>query len=77
MPARTGQEYIDAIGAKAITVEIHGECTTGRVTEIPAFRNVIRSYAALYDMQQRILTEPGSSKGFDLDSFLAKLESAR
>ncbi len=51
MPARTGQEYVDAIGSKAITVEIHGERTTGRVTEIPAFRNVIRSYAALYDLQ--------------------------
>jgi 4-hydroxyphenylacetate 3-monooxygenase len=51
MGARTGQEYIDAIGSKGITVEIHGERTTGRVAEIPAFRNVIRSYAALYDMQ--------------------------
>jgi 4-hydroxyphenylacetate 3-monooxygenase len=51
MPARTGQEYVDAINEKAITVEIHGERTTGKVAEIPAFRNVIRSYAALYDMQ--------------------------
>jgi 4-hydroxyphenylacetate 3-monooxygenase len=51
MPARTGQEYVDALAAKAITVEIHGERTTGRVTEIPAFANVIRSYAALYDLQ--------------------------
>jgi 4-hydroxyphenylacetate 3-monooxygenase len=51
MPARTGQEYIEALGSKAITVELGGERTTGRVTEIPAFRNVISSYAALYDMQ--------------------------
>jgi 4-hydroxyphenylacetate 3-monooxygenase len=51
MPARTGQEYIDALSSKAITVEIHGEQSTGRVTEIPAFTNLIRSYAALYDMQ--------------------------
>jgi hypothetical protein len=34
MPVRTGQEYIDAIGSKGITVEIHGERTTGRVAEI-------------------------------------------
>ena len=51
MAARTGQEYLDAIGAKAITVEIEGERTTGKVAEIPAFRNVLQSYAALYDMQ--------------------------
>ncbi len=51
MPARTGQQYVEAINEKAITVEIHGERTTGKVGEIPAFRNVIRSYAALYDMQ--------------------------
>src|SRR5438876_11014672 len=51
MAARTGQEYLDAIGSKAITVEIEGERTTGKVGEIPAFRNVMQSYAALYDMQ--------------------------
>jgi 4-hydroxyphenylacetate 3-monooxygenase len=51
MPARTGREYVDAIGSKAITVEIHGERATGRITEIPALRNLIGSYAALYDMQ--------------------------
>ncbi len=51
MPARTGQEYIDEINSKSITVEIHGERTTGRVAENPAFRNLIRSYAALYDLQ--------------------------
>jgi 4-hydroxyphenylacetate 3-monooxygenase len=51
MPVRTGQDYIDAISSKGITVEIHGEQTTGRVAEIPAFANLIRSYAALYDMQ--------------------------
>jgi 4-hydroxyphenylacetate 3-monooxygenase len=51
MGARTGQEYLDAIGSKAITVELEGERTTGKVGEIPAFRNVLQSYAALYDMQ--------------------------
>ncbi len=51
MPARTGQEYVDGLAARNITVEIHGELTTGDVTKIPQFKNVIRSYAALYDMQ--------------------------
>jgi len=55
MAARTGQDYIEAIGSKAITVELHGRQTTGGITEIPEFRNLIRSYAALYDMQH----EPG------------------
>ena len=34
-------------------------------------------WAALTDMQRRILTEPGSAAGFDLDALLAKLEAAR
>ena len=49
MAARTGQDYVDALAEKAITVELHGEQTTGKVTEIPEFQNAIRSYAALYD----------------------------
>ncbi len=51
MSARTGQEYVEQLAAKGITVEIHGERTTGDVTKIPQFQNVIRSYAALYEMQ--------------------------
>jgi multiple sugar transport system substrate-binding protein len=34
-------------------------------------------WPALMEMQRRILTEPGSSTGFDLDAMLAKLEAAR
>jgi ABC-type glycerol-3-phosphate transport system substrate-binding protein len=37
----------------------------------------ITMWPALMEMQRRILTEPGSSKGFDLDALLAKLEAAR
>src|SRR5689334_7767869 len=51
MPARNGQEYVDALAEKAITVELRGEQTTGKVTEIPELRNAIASYAALYDLQ--------------------------
>jgi hypothetical protein len=34
-------------------------------------------WPALMEMQRRILTEPGSGAGFDLDAMLAKLEAAR
>jgi 4-hydroxyphenylacetate 3-monooxygenase len=51
MGVRTGQEYLDAIAAAPIEVEIHGERTTGKVAEIPAFRNVMQTYAGLYDLQ--------------------------
>ncbi len=51
MPARSGHDYLEALGAASVTVEIHGERTTGPVTEIPAFSNLIESYAALYDLQ--------------------------
>jgi len=64
MPARTGQDYLDAIGSAAITVEIHGERRTGGIGEIPAFRNLIRSYAALYDLQH----DPGLRDVMTYDS---------
>lgn len=51
MGVRTGQEYLDGIASAAITVEIHGELTTGKVAEIPAFRNLLQTYAGLYDLQ--------------------------
>ncbi len=51
MGARTGAEYAERIAEAAITVEIHGERTTGKVAEIPAFRNVMQTYAGLYDLQ--------------------------
>ena len=51
MPARTGQEYIEALNERAIRVEIEGECYTGRVAEIPQLRNVVRTYAELFDLQ--------------------------
>ena len=64
MPARTGREYIEAISAAEITVEIHGERTTGKVAEIPAFKNLIQTYAALYDLQH----EPGLRDVMTYDS---------
>lgn len=51
MPARTGQEYLDALDERAIQVEIEGRQYTGRVSEIPQLRNVVRTYAELFDLQ--------------------------
>ncbi|MEA2178307.1 MAG: 4-hydroxyphenylacetate 3-monooxygenase, partial [Solirubrobacteraceae bacterium] len=51
MGARTGQEYIDRLGASSPTIEIHGERVTSNVPDHPAFRNVVRTYGQLYDLQ--------------------------
>jgi 4-hydroxyphenylacetate 3-monooxygenase len=51
MGARTGQEYIDRLAASNPTIEVHGERVTSNVPDHPAFRNVVRTYAQLYDLQ--------------------------
>ena len=51
MPARTGQQYLDRLAASRPTVRIHGETVTSDLPSHPAFRNLVRTYAALYDMQ--------------------------
>ena len=50
MPARTGNEYILGLKERPPEVWINGECVKD-VTAHPAFRNGIKSVAALYDMQ--------------------------
>ena len=50
MPARTGAEYIEGLRARPPDLWIEGQ-RVGDVTRHPAFRNVIRSLATLYDMQ--------------------------
>lgn len=50
MPARTGQQFINGLKDQSREVWIGGE----RVNDVaahPAFRNIIRSIAALYDLQ--------------------------
>jgi multiple sugar transport system substrate-binding protein len=45
---------------------------------VPTYVSVMPTlWPALYDMQRRLLTEPGSPTGFDLDDLLADLEAAR
>jgi 4-hydroxyphenylacetate 3-monooxygenase len=51
MGARTGQEYVDRLAQSRPTVAINGERIAGPVTEHPALRALVRSYAELYDMQ--------------------------
>nr|PZN59716.1 MAG: 4-hydroxyphenylacetate 3-monooxygenase, oxygenase component [Sphaerobacter thermophilus] len=51
MGARTGAEYLEGLRERPREVWIHGERVIGDITEHPAFKNVTRSVAALYDMQ--------------------------
>jgi 4-hydroxyphenylacetate 3-monooxygenase len=51
MPARTGREFLDRLAASSQRVEIQGETLTGGIADHPAFRNVVRTYAELFDMQ--------------------------
>ncbi len=50
MPARTGQQYIDALKAMTPTIYLNGRLVED-VTEEPAFKGAIQSMAELYDMQ--------------------------
>jgi 4-hydroxyphenylacetate 3-monooxygenase len=49
--ARTGQQYVEQLDERPIRVEIEGEVYTGGVSRIPQLRNVVRTYADLYDLQ--------------------------
>ncbi len=51
MGARTGSEYIEALDERAIHVEIEGRRHTGAVSRIPQLRNVVQTYAQLFDLQ--------------------------
>jgi 4-hydroxyphenylacetate 3-monooxygenase len=50
MPAKTGRDYIDGLKKANNNIYIHGE-RVDDVTEHPAFKNVIKSMANLYDLQ--------------------------
>ena len=56
MPARTGQQYIDHLSKNPAEVWISGE-KVADVTTHPAFRNGVRSLAALYDLQHNPATK--------------------
>jgi 4-hydroxyphenylacetate 3-monooxygenase len=48
---RNGRQYLDALSQMRTVYDIGGERHEGGVAEHPAFRNVVRSYAALFDLQ--------------------------
>jgi 4-hydroxyphenylacetate 3-monooxygenase len=50
MPARTGEQYIQGLKGRNSDVWIDGK-KVDDVTEHPAFKNVVKSMAALYDLQ--------------------------
>jgi 4-hydroxyphenylacetate 3-monooxygenase len=51
MGARTGSEYVERLAARSPTVFVGGERLEGGIPEHPAFRNVVNTYAGLYDLQ--------------------------
>ena len=68
MGIRTGQQYLDKLNGMTPHVVIEGEVVREKVAEHPAFRNVARSYAKLFDMQhddrhQGALTYPSPATG--------------
>src|SRR6201981_142516 len=68
MAARSGSDFLGRLATARVHVEIQGETLTGGVAGHPAFRNVVRSFAELYDMQhdpayRDILTYPSPATG--------------
>ena len=68
MAARSGREFLERLAAARVHVEIQGQTVTSNVPAHPAFRNVINSYAELYDMQhdpayRDVLTYPSPITG--------------
>ncbi|MBB5633568.1 4-hydroxyphenylacetate 3-monooxygenase [Cryobacterium mesophilum] len=51
MGARTGQQYLDALNAMRPHITIDGEVVSENVAEHPAFSNVARTFAQLFDLQ--------------------------
>jgi 4-hydroxyphenylacetate 3-monooxygenase len=68
MAARTGRQFLERLATARVHVEIQGETVTGNIPGHPAFRNVVNSYAELYDMQHDpaysgVLTYPSPTSG--------------
>jgi len=68
MAVRTGSEYIERLRASAPTVIVEGETVTVGIPDHPAFRNVVATYAELFDMQhdaalRDVLTDPSPVTG--------------
>ena len=57
MPAITGNDYIERIDRLQTNVWIDGNLVTGNISEHPAFKGVMKSQAALYDLQHDALVK--------------------
>lgn len=53
MSAITGKQYIERIDQLQSEVWVDGKRVTGNISEHPAFKGIIKSQAALYDLQNR------------------------
>ena len=51
MAAITGKQYIERIDQLQTNIWIDGERVTGKISEHPAFKGVMKSQAAMYDLQ--------------------------
>ncbi|HET7658493.1 MAG TPA: 4-hydroxyphenylacetate 3-monooxygenase, oxygenase component [Bacillales bacterium] len=51
MPAKTGKQYLDRINQAGADIMMNGKKLKGKVSEHPAFQNVMQSQARLYDLQ--------------------------
>ena len=51
MPAITGKQYIERIDQLKTDIWIEGKRVTGNISEHPAFKGIIESQAALYELQ--------------------------
>ncbi|QFF97555.1 4-hydroxyphenylacetate 3-monooxygenase, oxygenase component [Psychrobacillus glaciei] len=54
MPAITGKQYIDRIDQMQTNIWIDGSPVTGKISEHPSFKGVMKSQAALYDLQHDV-----------------------
>src|SRR5690606_41862677 len=53
MAIRTGAQYIAAIDRMKVDIWVEGKRVEGKISEHPAFRNVIRTQAKLYRSEER------------------------
>ena len=51
MAVRTGRQYLDTLNGMTPEIYVDGERVTAAVAEHPAFRDIARTYATLFDLQ--------------------------
>lgn len=61
MPVITGKDYIKRIDELHTNVWVDGQPVTGKISEHPAFKGVMKSQAALYDLQHETMSMTYSS----------------